>query len=86
MSESMKSIILTNDFHSTRIILRPRADGTLSERTRMRAKQALCVDGCTCSDDWGRRGRQPDPDRAIETICSYRSGPDYLTGHVVTMC
>jgi len=82
--DEMKTIRLTNDFHSTSMVIRPRPDGTISERTRKLAKRTLCLDGCTCSDEWGRRGPQPDPNRGIETVHN-NSGAEYLTGRVVVL-
>lgn len=55
-------ITLTNNFHDTSVTLRPR-DGKLSAAQVRRAKRTLCgMAECTCSDDLGRRGPQPDAD------------------------
>jgi|CXWL01.1.fsa_nt_gi hypothetical protein len=50
-------ITLTNDFHNTQITLKDKA-GALSASQVRKAKKALCVEGCTCSDFAGTRGRQ----------------------------
>lgn len=61
-----EKIILTNDFHNTRVTLLVEFQfigGTkhcfLSAGQARKAQQALCgVAGCTCSNDLGTRGRQ----------------------------
>lgn len=50
-------ITLTNDFHNTEIKFRDRC-GSLSKDQVRKAKKALCVEGCTCSDAAGTRGPQ----------------------------
>lgn len=59
-SAARESIEVTNDFHSTRVTLRPR-DGWLSVTQVRRARRALCpsrASGCTCGASLGERGRQ----------------------------
>jgi hypothetical protein len=54
----MKKIVLTNDYHNAEVRLMPK-DNKLSIRQIKRAKRVLCgVDGCTCSNEFGTRGRQ----------------------------
>jgi hypothetical protein len=81
----MKSIVLTNDFHGTRSVVRARANGWITELTRKRIKRILCrCSGCTCSDEWGRRGPQPDPHRTIETIMVVPTSGYMIVGRIIT--
>lgn len=56
----MVSIELTNEFHGSRAVARPDADGILSEDQVRRIRQTLCGIGtCTCGQTELRtRGRQ----------------------------
>jgi hypothetical protein len=53
----MSTITLTNEFHNSAVTLRPTGN-RLSPGQVKRAKRELCgIDGCTCSDSAGTRGR-----------------------------
>jgi hypothetical protein len=79
--EIKMKITLTNDFHNTSVVLRSR-DGRLTGGQRDRAKRILCgITGCTCSDEWGMRGKQPDK-LAIETTAPYGLRGDYVA-HII---
>lgn len=52
-------VSLTNDFHGSRVRVRPDAAGWLSAGQITRARRALCgVRDCTCGGPLGERGRQ----------------------------
>lgn len=45
----MKTLKITNRFHNSEVTLKPRADGTISARTYIRALRTLCGNpGCRC--------------------------------------
>jgi len=74
-------ITLTNDFHNTAINLIPK-NNKLSVAQIKRARRALCVNGCTCSSDFGTRGRQDGFE--LEVIYNNRTGQ--ISGaHVYTV-
>lgn len=51
-------VTLTNDFHNTSVVVRPKSL-FLSSGQRRRAWSALCgIKGCTCSGILGTRGYQ----------------------------
>jgi hypothetical protein len=53
-----EKITLTNDFHGTAVVLRPR-NGYLSRTQVMWARKKLCgISDCTCSGPAGERGGQ----------------------------
>ena len=68
----MTTITLTNDFHNTSVTLRA-SGNKLSRGQMLKAKRALCCDGCGCSGDFGYRGPQDGID-GIEPIYNSRLG------------
>jgi hypothetical protein len=63
----MTTVTLTNDFHNTSVNLRCEVLSHIHSEATIyptagqiaKAKKALCgIDGCTCSNDAGIRGRQ----------------------------
>ncbi len=56
----MEKITLKNDFHNTEVNVVPQS-GELSPRQVKRAWNTLCgIDGCTCGNDLGMRGDNPE--------------------------
>lgn len=74
----MTTITLTNDFHGTKVTLRP-TNGQISARQVERAKHALCgVAGCACGDTLGARGPQE-----VEVLT--QPAPRGQRGHIATV-
>lgn len=52
---------LSNDFHNSETSIRVLIGDRLTRDRVRRIKRRLCgVSGCTCGDELGTRGRQPD--------------------------
>lgn len=57
---------LSNDFHDTRVTVRPANDGTMTSRQVRRARRELCgMSDCCCGGYLHERGYQP---RGLEIV------------------
>lgn len=71
-------LTLINDFHGTRTTVE--TDRPLNPKRVRAIRKRLCgIDGCTCGNTLGVRGKVSDPDEYVEFY--YRAERCVMTGH-----